>query len=75
MLHSLTYLTFRIGEVFVRISMDDANELIEKQKEKLQGEVRKLDEKTGELKKELADLKVKLYGKFGTNINLEEDEE
>ena len=38
-----TYLTFRIGEMFVRISMDDANEQIEKQKEK----TAKRDEKTG----------------------------
>ena len=52
--------------------MDDANELIEKQKEKLQNKVRKLDEKTGELNTELANLKVELYGKIGTNINLEE---
>ena len=34
--------------------------------------MRKLDEKTGELNTELANLKVELYGKIGTNINLEE---
>ena len=66
---------FRIGEVFVQMSTDDVNQLIEKQKEELQGEIHELEAEIDALKKSLADLKVKLYGKFGNNINLEEEEE
>eukprot|EP00794_Sanderia_malayensis_P018661 gene18661-20543_t len=67
--------SFKIGEVFVRIKMDDANQLIEQQKEKLQQQMEGFDSQAEELKKHLSELKVKLYGKFGNNINLEEDEE
>ena len=54
---------------------DDVNQLIEKQKEELQGEINELETEVESLKKTLADLKVQLYSKFGNNINLEEDEE
>merc|ERR1712221_2661 len=60
---------FRIGEVFVKISTDEANQLLEKQKENFQKEVEELESHAAILKKELAELKVKLYGKFGNNIN------
>ena len=72
----LDYLSkFRIGEVFVQMPTDDVNQLIEKQKADLQGEIIELEAEVDALKKTLADLKVQLYGKFGNNINLEEDEE
>ena len=67
--------TYRIGEIFVQMTTDDVNQLIEKQKEKLQVEINELGTDVDALKKTLADLKVQLYGKFGNNINLEEDEE
>ena len=54
---------------------DDVNQLIEKQKEELQGEISELETEVESLKKTLADLKVQLYSKFGNNINLEEDED
>jgi len=66
---------FRIGEVFVQMPTDDVNQLIEKQKEELQGEISELETEVESLKKTLADLKVQLYSKFGNNINLEEDED
>ena len=57
------------------MSMDHANELIEQQKEALSTDVENLKSDAEALKKTLADLKVKLYGKFGNSINLEEDED
>ena len=55
--------------------MDHANELIEQQKEALGTDIENLKSDAEALKKTLADLKVKLYGKFGNSINLEEDED
>eukprot|EP00795_Rhopilema_esculentum_P001320 gene1320-15712_t len=57
------------------MSSDDANQLIETHKTKVQEEINQLEAEVDGLKKILADLKVKLYGKFGNNINLEEDED
>ncbi len=74
-MYFLTLISFRIGEVFVKISTDEANQLLEKQKENFQKEVEELESHAAVLKKELAELKVKLYGKFGNNINLEEDDD
>lgn len=65
---------FQIGEVFVQMSTDDVNQLIEKQKEKLQDEIRELGIDVDNLKKTLSELKVQLYSKLGNNINLEDDE-
>merc|ERR1712221_15456 len=48
---------FRIGEVFVKISTDEANQLLEKQKENFQKEVEELESHAAVLKKELAELK------------------
>ncbi len=74
-MYFLTVISFRIGEVFVKISTEEANQLLEKQKENFQKEVEELESHAAVLKKELAELKVKLYGKFGNNINLEEDDD
>ena len=72
---SLTLHTFQIGEAFIHVSMDEANQLIESRKQNIEEDLKGLDSQTDELKSILADLKVKLYGKFGNNINLEEDED
>ena len=55
--------------------MDEANEMLEETKQKLETEIKNLDSKCEDHKKVLSDLKVKLYAKFGNNINLEADEE
>lgn len=57
------------------MSTDDVNQMIEKQKEKIQEEISELGSDVDALKKILADLKVQLYSKFGNSINLEEDDE
>ena len=72
---SLIPCTYQIGEVFVMAPMDEANEMLEETKQKLETEIKNLDSKCEDHKKVLSDLKVKLYAKFGNNINLEADEE
>ena len=72
---SLTLLTYRIGEVFIHLSSEETQEYLENAKSKLQEEIKSLESQSGEVKALLGDLKVKLYAKFGNNINLEAEEE
>jgi prefoldin subunit 4 len=67
--------TYQIGEVFVTLEVDSANEMLEKAKENTQAEIKDLEEKCESIQTLLQDLKVKLYAKFGNNIKLEADEE
>ena len=66
---------YQIGEVFVYMSQDEVQETLDKTKETLDGEVNKLEEKAGEIKGQMSDLKTHLYAKFGNAINLEADED
>ncbi|KAJ8303016.1 hypothetical protein KUTeg_019412 [Tegillarca granosa] len=64
-----------IGEVFVSLKTEEANEYLEKAKELCQKDIEKNEEQCEIHKKILQDLKVELYAKFGTNINLEPEDD
>ncbi len=49
--------------------------MLEKAKERLDNEIAELEAKSESHKEILSQLKVQLYAKFGTNINLEADED
>ncbi|XP_078337231.1 prefoldin subunit 4-like [Crassostrea virginica] len=66
---------YQIGEVFVSLGLDNANEMLEKAKENTMGEMKALEQQCEAIQTLLQDLKVKLYAKFGNNIKLEADEE
>ncbi|XP_029188200.1 prefoldin subunit 4-like [Acropora muricata] len=66
---------YRIGEVFIHLSSEETQDFLETAKSKLQEEIKTLDSQSGEVKSILGNLKVKLYAKFGNNINLEAEEE
>jgi len=66
---------YRIGEIFIHLSSEETQEYLENAKSKLKEEVKSLESQTEEVKALLGDLKVKLYAKFGNNINLETEEE
>lgn len=68
-------LTYRIGEVFVYQTAEEALKLLEEMKTELEGDISRLDEETVSIKEVLGQLKVQLYAKFGNNINLEMDED
>ena len=55
------------------MSEDDAQEHLEKTKGQLQEELTLLKTSAEEIESVMVQLKVKLYAKFGNNINLEED--
>lgn len=62
-----------IGECFIDVTDDEANEYIQKQEKKYNEELKKLYTKYEINKKRLDDLKIILYAKFGKAIHLEED--
>ena len=72
MTHTTSY---QIGEVFIHMSEEKAQEALEKAKESVEGEMSSFKEGCGEAQKILTELKVQLYAKFGDNINLEADDD
>ena len=67
--------TYQIGELFVNTNAEEASALMEKAKTTVQDEINKLELQRDVHKNILSDLKVQLYAKFGSNINLEAEED
>ncbi|KAK5864049.1 hypothetical protein PBY51_001025 [Eleginops maclovinus] len=65
---------YQIGDVFVSHTQEETQEMLEAAKETLEQEVKALDDRVAAILQVLGDLKIQLYAKFGTNINLEADE-
>ncbi|XP_055892593.1 prefoldin subunit 4-like [Biomphalaria glabrata] len=66
---------YQIGEVLVEMTLEEAQAALEKAKITCQQEIDTLKQKTEAHKDILNDLKTALYAKFGTNINLDLDDE
>ncbi|EDO32529.1 predicted protein [Nematostella vectensis] len=66
---------YKVGEVFVNLTVEETQEFISKAKEQIEAEIKSNEAQCNEIKELLDSLKVKLYAKFGKNINLEADEE
>ena len=66
---------YQVGEVFVYLTQDEAQQKIESSKESLGESVKTVENKAQSVKDEMAGLKALLYAKFGSAINLEADEE
>ena len=65
----------QIGEVFLRMTPDEAQVYIDQSKKEVESDIAKYESQIASFQKQLKELKVNLYAKFGSNINLEEDEE
>ncbi|XP_012518289.1 PREDICTED: prefoldin subunit 4-like [Propithecus coquereli] len=65
---------YQIGDVFISHSQEETQEMLEEAKKNLQEEIDALESRVESIQWVLADLKVQLYAKFGSNINLEADE-
>jgi len=63
---------FKTGGVFVFISRELAESKVEQDIEEVREERDRIQKEVDDIKKKLAELKVVLYQKFGSNINLEE---
>ncbi|XP_004406518.1 PREDICTED: prefoldin subunit 4-like [Odobenus rosmarus divergens] len=65
---------YQIGDVFISHSQEETQEMLEEAKKNLQEEIDALEARVESIQRALADLKVQLYAKFGSNINLEADD-
>ena len=64
---------YKIGEVFINITVEEAQQRIEKEREVLTQELEQLKHDMDDINEQMSKLKVHLYGKFGKAINLEKD--
>ncbi|KAJ3042533.1 hypothetical protein HDV00_007067 [Rhizophlyctis rosea] len=62
---------YRIGDTYVSLTLEEANERIASEDSELSSELDELSSKMDTINKEMAKLKAVLYGKFGKSINLE----
>ncbi|EJD02722.1 Prefoldin, subunit 4 [Fomitiporia mediterranea MF3/22] len=63
---------YRIGESFVHLPLPRALKRLERDTSGLSDEMSKLSEQTEQWEKEMKELKLVLYAKFGSAINLDE---
>ncbi|CAK1586195.1 unnamed protein product [Parnassius mnemosyne] len=66
---------YLIGEVFVCQSLEDTLKSLEETKSKKENEISELEAKSEAIKAQMSELKAHLYGKFGSHINLENEED
>ena len=64
-----------VGETFLIEPTDDILTALDTRKAKIEKEIEEIQQRVQDIQGLLSDLKVKLYGKFGKSINLENDEE
>lgn len=66
---------FLMGEVFILNSVSKTQELLLKTKEQKIQEIKEIEIKAKEIQEIMGELKGSLYGKFGSHIYLENDDE
>ncbi|KAL5367360.1 hypothetical protein CPHLJ_7g530 [Cryptosporidium parvum] len=62
----------RVGESYYHASEDEATEKIEELKSQVEGRIEEISKELSSIQQEMDKLKVDLYLKFGSNINLDE---
>lgn len=68
-------ISYYIGEVFIYQDIEKTQNCLENAKEKKKKEIANLENKCAELKVTMSELKLQLYAKFGSHINLEGEED
>lgn len=66
---------YLVGEVFIYQDNEKTQKSLEDAKKNTENEINDLKSDADKLKELMSDLKVHLYGKFGSHINLEADDE
>ncbi|CAH1100647.1 unnamed protein product [Psylliodes chrysocephalus] len=66
---------YEVGDVFIYQNVEKTKKCLEDTKTKIEEEIKNLKLKSSEIIETMSDLKLDLYGKFGSHINLEADEE
>ena len=64
-------ISYHVGEVFFQLTLDSAQLMLENAKKECLERIHKLEEEMSGIETILKDLKVELYARFGSNINLE----
>ena len=64
---------YAFGECYYEVTKDQAEELLDSRKEKTEADSKAVEDEIATIKGTLAQLKKQLYGRFGKNINLEEN--
>ena len=67
-------ISYQIGDIFTSHPQEETQDMLGEAKKNLQEEIDPLEAKVESIQGALADLKVQLYTKFGSNINLEADD-
>lgn len=65
---------YMIGEVYVNQSVEETQNMIEAAKSTAQQDIEEIEKKSESIRTVLQDLKLQLYARFGTNINLEPED-
>lgn len=65
---------YMIGEVYVNQSVEETQNMIETAKTTAQQDIDEIEKKSESIRTVLQDLKLQLYARFGTNINLEPED-
>jgi len=66
---------YMLGEVFLLKTQEEATEWLAEEKAGLEAEVATMEGRAAELEVSMAELRTKLYAKFGANIRLEDDDD
>ncbi|CAH1372845.1 unnamed protein product [Tenebrio molitor] len=66
---------YLVGEVFIFQDIDTTQKCLDEAKRRIEQNIVDLKTNSDEIKNQMSDLKSHLYGKFGSHINLEADEE
>ncbi|XP_067135529.1 prefoldin subunit 4 [Centruroides vittatus] len=65
---------YMLGEVFVNLEQSQTEEMLNKTEESINAEMANIQANCEAIKQTMSELKVQLYAKFGSNINLEPDD-
>lgn len=66
---------YLVGEVFIYQNTEDTQKSLDEAKKSTENEINEVKQEMEKLKELMNELKVHLYGKFGSHINLEAEED
>ncbi|CAH1173819.1 unnamed protein product [Phaedon cochleariae] len=66
---------YLVGEVFIYQNVEKTQKCLDDAKKRIQDDIKQFKEKSNGVKETMSDLRSHLYGKFGSHINLEADED
>lgn len=66
---------YLVGEIFIYQDLETTQQCLAEAKQRIEDEIKKFKSDSTEIKEQMNDLKSHLYGKFGSHINLEADDD